>query len=285
MKYYNMVIALAAIVFFSACDDEDEGGEMDMPGTVTLMFDNVAGDADLVLEADASTNYNLTNALDQAFNVDLLGYYISEIKLTGMEGTADYADEVVYSAEEPLGFYLVEETVDGISGHMITLKDVPMGHYTSVTFTLGVSMDYLSEGAQGGALSESNGYVWSWNSGYIGYKLEGAAEHGEASEHHGRQNEAASLAYHLGGEGEDFSNIKTITLDLGTHVMISSASTSMVTITSDVLKALTGETDIDFTTLATAHAPAQSQPIGNNLMSAFAVESVENDAESTHEHE
>ncbi|PIB35342.1 hypothetical protein BFP72_08005 [Reichenbachiella sp. 5M10] len=284
MKYYNIVIALAAIVFFSACDNEDEGSEMDMPGTVTLMFDNVAGDEDLSFEADASTHYNLTNALGQEFNVGLLGYYISEIKLTGMEGTEDYIDEVVYSAEEPLGFYLVEETVDGISGNMIMLKDVPVGHYTGVTFTLGVSMDYLSEGAQGGALSEANGYVWSWNSGYIGYKLEGAAAHGAVSEHHGRQSEAASLAYHLGGEGEDFSNIKTITLDMDTHVMISSASASEVTITSDVLKALTGETDIDFTTLSSAHAPAASQPIGNNLMSAFAVTTVENDAEATHAH-
>ncbi|UXP31505.1 hypothetical protein N6H18_14225 [Reichenbachiella agarivorans] len=284
MKFNRLWIAIAAITLLAACDKDDNGSEIDMPGTVTLMFDNVAGEADLVLEAEGSTHYNLTNALDQTFNINHLGYYISEIKLTGMEGTEDYVDEVVYGAEEPLGFYLVEETADGISGNTIMLKDVPMGHYTSVTFTLGVSMDYLSEGAQGGVLSEANGYVWSWNSGYIGYKLEGVAAQGAVSEHHGRLSEAAALAYHLGGEGEDFSNIKTITLDLGTHVMISSASTSMVTITSDVLKALTGETDIDFTTLSSAHAPSASQPIGNNLMSAFAVTTVENDAEATHAH-
>lgn len=292
MKFINYILAIIIAIFFLACDNEDEGGMEMISGSVTLLFDNVAGEEDLTFVADASTEYNLNNALGQAFNVDLLGYYVTEIKLTGMEGTEDYYDQVDYSADEPLGFYLVNETAEGITGNSIMLHDVPVGHYTSLEFTLGVKTEYLSEGAQGGDLSEANGMVWSWNSGYISYKLEGTVAEGAMINHGGRvamTSSDAPMAFHVGGEGtndneEAFSNIKTISLDLSNHVVMSPESTSMVHVELDVLKTFTGSSDIDFTQMSVVHSPAMNEPVGENLTSAFSVTSVHNDS-GDHIHE
>lgn len=275
MKFYNFLIALCVLVFAASCSEDDEETAHN-EGMITLMFQNFAGDSELVFQEDGSTEYNLENSLEQALNIDLMGYYISEIKFSGEDG-ALYEDAIETNADAASGFYLVQETVDGIEDNMITLSDVPAGTYNNMTFTLGVSGDIVTEGAQGGILDPANGaWFWTWAVGYVAFKIEGASDVSSI--------ENQSIAYHIGGWGEP-NNIKQISLDLPVDIVVSEGSSALTHIAVDALMAFEGHMDIDISSLSSAHSPGAGEHIAYNLESAFSIHHVDNAFEGSHSHD
>ena len=78
---YNFVIALTFSALLLACTTSPDV-EPTSTGEVTLEFDNVAGTRNLVL---GSGTYQ--NTVGESFTVDMLNYFVSNIKLLRADGT------------------------------------------------------------------------------------------------------------------------------------------------------------------------------------------------------
>lgn len=262
MKLFIQLILCISIAFFMvACGDDDTKKET--TGSVTLNFDAMVGDTDLELASEGSQDFPYSNSLEQAFNIDLLGYYISEIKLTKEDGSV-FEDEVFADATTARGFYQVLEN-DAASQH-IDLSAVPSGEYTSVTFTVGIKGTTVAEGATGGVLDPANGaWFWNWNVGYIAFGIEGNST--------SSGSEGDELAFHIGG-WSDPNNVKEIALDFPHHLIIGENTESELHIAVDVLEIIES---LDFTTTYSVHSPAAGQPLAEKLSGVFEIHHVEND--------
>ena len=77
------ILAAAILFFFSSCKkDSTPEYNPNVKADLSVEFDNIAGSSDLQLNTG-----NYTNALGQSFNVTKLKYYVSNFKLTNVDGT------------------------------------------------------------------------------------------------------------------------------------------------------------------------------------------------------
>lgn len=265
-KIFSILFIAILATVFSACSDDESASSS---GTLVLEFDNVVGTSNLVLN---TTNTPYTNDLDQPYNVTWLSYYVSNIKLKREDGTV-YEDEI--KSDGSAGYYLVNEAEAG--SHEITLKNIPPGNYTEVTFTIGVDASQVDQGAQTGALDPANGLFWSWNSGYIFLAFEGNSPVSTETEN--------TLTYHIGGYKEDpananlVNNVKTFTLSFnGDDAPVQSDLQPQVHIIFDVNKLFNGAgANIDFTSNAARHTPKACEDIAGNIAGAFVVDHIHAD--------
>ncbi len=84
--------------------------------------------------------------------------------------------------------------------------ELPAGTYQTITFTLGVDSLLNCSGAQDGALDPLNGMFWTWNSGYIFFKLEGYSSSSTA--------DLNRIEQHIGGYRGPYKAQRVITLKL-----------------------------------------------------------------------
>lgn len=103
-----------------------------------------------------------TNAAGNQYSVDLLKYYVSNMKLVKADGS-----------EVSFGNYNLIDASNPAS-QTFTLDSVQNGDYTAVRFLLGVDGDHNHTGVQEGALDPINGMIWTWKTGYIFFKHEGS---------------------------------------------------------------------------------------------------------------
>lgn len=281
MKLFNIfVISILSIVLFTACKKDEAANPANETGQMTLQFDNKVGNEELNLSAAGATAYPYTAANGQTFNITKMGYYISKVKLEAEDGRI-YEDEISISANaaDVKGFYHVLES--NSSSQLISLKDIPAGKYTKVTFTVGVDEEGVQEGAAGGVLDPAEGaWFWNWNAGYIGFAIEGASPNSNQKElvGDGWKVYEKSFALHVGGwkdiapasgQTQKFvNNVKTITLDLDSPITVSAKLQPKAHIVVDALKILDGAS-IDFATSYAIHAPALGKPLAEQLANAF----------------
>ncbi|WP_299454774.1 MbnP family protein [uncultured Microscilla sp.] len=281
MKSLNiLIISILSIALFAACKKEDAATPASETGQMILQFDNKVGSEELNLTESGGTVYPYKTASGQTFNITKMGYYISKIKLETEDGTV-HEDEVNVSANaaEVKGYYHVLES--NSSSQLITLKNIPAGKYTKVTFTIGVDEDGVQEGAAGGVLDPAEGaWFWNWNAGYIGFAIEGASPNSSQKEvvGEGWKIHEKSFALHVGGwkdvapasgQTQKFvNNVKTLTLALDSPITVSEKLQPKAHIVVDALKVLDG-VNIDFATSYAIHAPALGKPLAEQLSNAF----------------
>ncbi len=257
-KYF---IFLSTLFLASACVRHGHDLEPDQTkkGKLELKFDNVAGATNFAL----STNY--TNAVGETFKVDVFKYYISNLKLKTETG-------MVYTVPQDESYFLIDES--NITSQKIQIQ-IPEGNYSEVTFMVGVdslrnTMDIsrrigvLDTGAGG------SGMYWSWNSGYIHFKMEGSSTASTA------QNNA--FMYHIGGFGGYSSgtanNTRLVTLLFGNDraKVRADHDDSSVHILVDILNVFAGTSNISIATNATVMGTSLSSPavsIANNYSRMF----------------
>lgn len=257
MKHLSKIIlvCLFSIVLASCSDNEPTS-----KGSIVLEFDNVVGDADLMLN---TKNEPYTNEAGESYKVTTLKYYISSIKLHRSDG-AIFEDVVSGSGDQ--GYYLIDESNE--ESLEVTLNDVPVGDYNQITFTIGVDANKVTEGAQAGALDPVNGMFWSWNSGYIFVKLEGTSP--------SSTDDAHKITYHVGGYDEP-NNIRTKTISMGEHAAtIRENLTPEVHMIVDLNKFFEGNAEISFAVSPVRHMPADNVEIADNYKETFIVDHVHN---------
>jgi len=277
-------LALAALFFlisFTGCDDEDDNQMIENTfGSVEVEFDNVIGPNDnqrgFSLSEVGSEEYAYTNGMGQDFNVSLLRYFISNVRLESNDGRV-FEDETLVDAITSKGYYLIDE--DEAASRVITLEDIPAGNYDRIVFTLGVDESGVLEGAAGGTLDPAtNRMFWNWNAGYVALKFEGQAEASTG----GAGGEMISaemdhgIVYHLGGwkEVEDApaftNNIREITLDFDTPAQIADGELPRIHLEFDVASIFSGPGgDVDFTGNNNVHRPVDGTTAVDNAAAAF----------------
>ncbi|MCC6723623.1 MAG: hypothetical protein IT258_03880 [Saprospiraceae bacterium] len=275
-KFLFLTTLFFSIALLSACKKDEEKATF---GTFYLEFDNIVGDQDLTLVDAANSDFKYANSHDQNFNVSLLGYYITNIKLEGPNGEV-FVDPVATgaAAADVKGIYQVLESIT--ASQTIGLTNVPSGKYDKVTFTLGIPADIVQEGATGGVLDPAEGaWLWNWDAGYIGFTFEGRSPASPVAA--SQWNPENSVQIHIGGWKDItdnpmmVNNVKTITLDFGTSVSVSEKLEPQAHIKMDLLEVIDGHHgSADFTTTNAVHTPAGGTEFAENLHSAFVVDHV-----------
>lgn len=272
---FSKIAFLAFFIAFSTAlssckKDSDTDPEIDpnKKGMVEIKFDNIAGQDDFTL------GENYTNAAGETFKVDMLQYYISNIVLKSESGS-----EYVVPQEE--SYFLIKE--HDAATQKIQLSNIPEGNYNEVTFTIGVDSlrntkdpsertGVLDIGVEGAGKE----MYWSWNSGYIFFKMEGTSTAIEPTEN----NPNGKFYYHIGGFGHNSSlnNIRKATLSLGTDAAQSREEVMpSIHIVVDILKALEGTTQVSLKEYPVVMVNPFSLKVSENYMKAFEYHHVHND--------
>jgi hypothetical protein len=192
------------------------------------------------------------NALGQVFTVSRFRYYLSNVTLKNADGATFQSQD----------YFLVDESVQ--DSKLITLTGVPVGTYSSISFTIGVDSLHNCSGAQSGALDPINGMFWTWNTGYIFLKLEG---HANASVSPGHIFE-----YHIGGYMAPNNCIRQVTLNFrkkGLH--IANDKTDELPLKCDILKILKKPVAIDFSKLSSVTDFHNATTIADNYQDMFTI--------------
>ncbi len=167
-----------------------------------IEFDNRAGDNDLELNTD------YTNISGEAFKLTKLNYYISNIKLMTSNG-------IEFTLPQDSSYFLVME--DDEESQEVTINNIPAGDYNEITFTIGVDSlrSTMDVGKRTGVLDPAQGHegmYWTWNSGYIFFKMEGTSPSAPADQEN-------KFYYHIGGYGgydsPTLNNLRETTVSMG----------------------------------------------------------------------
>lgn len=224
---YGLLALSGSIGFMWSCDRPES---VTPSGQLQIRFDNVAGNQDLKLTTDS-----YKNGSGETFNVTLFNYYISNIRLRKADGTE-------YTVPQDSSYFLVKESDP--ASQLITLRNIPVGDYTSLTYLVGVDSlrNTMDISKRTGVLDPAGGHLggmyWNWNSGYIFLKLEGNSP--QITKETGN-----TFTYHIGlfggYSGRTLNNLKTITVPFkGTIAQVSETKVPQVMIKADVLRVFDG---------------------------------------------
>ncbi|MCA0365723.1 MAG: hypothetical protein LCH67_16905 [Bacteroidetes bacterium] len=256
-----LILAILSVTIYS-CEKADEIGPNDK-NSLSLNFDNMVGTEDLVM---GSKTY--TNTSGEKFTVTTLNYFISNIELKKADGSVlKYADQ----------YFLVKESDK--ASQTVTLNDVPAADYVSLTYTVGVdsakSVTDVSKrtGVLDPASYGADNMYWSWNSGYIFFKMEGNSDNITATN--------KKYQFHIGGFGglsaPTANNLKKITVDLSaSNAKVRKNIAPEVHISVDVQKVFGA--NIKLAASPIIMNPTLGVPVSANYKNSFALEHVHNDA-------
>lgn len=258
----NLLFAFITISTITACEKTDEIGPNDK-GTLSIEFDNRVGLDELKLNGTKAKT-----PAGEEYTISTLNYFISNIKLTNSTGV-----EVSF----PDKYFLVRES--DAASQTISLLDIPAGNYINVTYTLGVDslMSIADVGARKGVLDPASygddNMYWSWNMGYIFFKIEGNSSIVT-------QNPENKFEYHIGGfGGKDAvtpNNIKEISIPLNTNATVRQNTESTIHILFDVNKVFEGNKTITLAEFPSIHNPKVGLDISKNYVNGFSLDHVHN---------
>jgi hypothetical protein len=179
---------------------------------------------------------NILYRSGDSLTIETFRFYISDIKFCNN-------NNVVWA--ERSGYHLIDASVPS----SLTLEiDVPYNIKSNeIHFNLGIDSITNVSGAKGGDLDPSKGMYWSWQSGYINFKLEGTNKRCPS-----RKNE---FQFHLGGYASAFSTIQNITLKTppAEHIYINTNITpflSNIDITKQYSIMIPGQQAVELSRLA-----------------------------------
>jgi hypothetical protein len=255
-------ILLTTMLALSACTDHDV--ESTKKGTVRVEFDNSVGEDDLELNKD------YVNSSNETFRLTTLNYYISNIRLRTTTGSE-------YVVPQDNSYFLIRE--NNFDSQEIELNEVPAGDYNEITFTIGVDSlrSTMDISKRTGVLDPSlghDGMYWTWNSGYIFFKLEGVSPSAPS----GQENK---IYYHIGGYGgfdsPTLNNIRTKTISFGSdHAEVRADKTPRIHLHADVLELFKNPTTIKISEHSLVMFSEFSSTVSGNYVNMFKYEHVHN---------
>lgn len=232
-------------------------------GSVTIHFDNRAGASDFAF----STNY--TTALGETVNFSTFKYYVSNFVLVKGDGST-------YVIPQNETYHLIDESVD--SSTEITFDNIPAGDYNSLKYIIGVdSLRSTTDVSQRTGDLDPAGVgadmYWSWNSGYIFFKIEGTSP---------QSTEMGNMfMYHIGGYGGYSSsitnNIRNVSISSAEAIQVRESKNPEVHVYADVLQAFTSPVNYSIASGAIIHMPDMGATIANNYADMFKIDHIHND--------
>lgn len=187
-------LIFSTVLTLSSCSNDDNNNDNTPPaevkGDMEIKFDHVWGPAQTPFSIDSEYTHPATG---ESITFSTLRYYISNVKLHKNDGSTQSEEE---------SYHLVNASS---SDARIRVENIPGGDYTGVSFLIGVDSLRNVSGAQTGALDPAENMFWSWNSGYIFIKAEGASP--VASEE--------TFIYHIGGFAGENAALREVYLSFG----------------------------------------------------------------------
>ncbi len=150
--------------------------------SIFIKFENVANGKKIVLN-----DSTYTNAFGEKYSISKLKYYVSNFSFM-MDKKFDTHHEV--------------NLIDASKTDSIILP-IKLGRIWRVYFSIGVDSILNCSGAQEGALDPLNDMFWTWNSGYVNFKLEGKL-----------LDSTTKLEHHIGGYKNPYKTMKRIFISL-----------------------------------------------------------------------
>lgn len=257
MKKQNIFTAILAVtfIFLSACKKDDDngsgGGNTEQPGTVEVEFSHDWGH-----DNELTFGNNLVHSeTGDTLSFTMIKYYISNIKLKKADGS-EYI--------QPESYYLIDAADPAKSS--IQIPNVPPGNYVGITYTIGVDSIRNVSGAQEGALSTSNNMFWSWNTGYIFFKIEANSP----------QSPNGKVKYHVGGFSGANNAIRSDYKSFGTDILnVNGPKKAKIHFHVDMEHVWHDNTTVN--SLNDIHMPgANAAKIANHFKSAFELDHIHN---------
>lgn len=237
-----------------------------VPAQLVLQFDNRVAGRKLVTD---SVSYATPQG--DTLTVSLLQYFISNIGLRKSSGEK-------WALPQAGNNFLVKQSDD--TSRRIVL-DVPAGVYKELSFLIGIDSATSTlpieqrtgvlDPAQG--MSGGEGMYWTWNSGYIFFKLEGSSPSVPRDKTGFRE-----FQYHIGGYGgyntPTINNLRRVTLALPekTPLRIRANRPSVVHIRFDVAAVIKG---LDLATQHHIMLTPESSHIADNYAAGFTYGGIE----------
>lgn len=265
MKRILFVISSCALLFTSCKKDEDVVAyDPNVKAPITVEFDNVVGSANLQLNTGS-----YSNAVGETFTITKLKYFISNISLTRTDGT-------VYTVPQNDSYFLVDEADE--ASHDALLQ-VPEGEYKSIDFLIGVdslrsTLDISQRTGDLDVTGVAADMYWSWNSGYIFFKMEGTSSVATAP--------GNEFLYHIGGFGgysaPTINNIKKISIDLMSRGVpkVKTGRTPNIHLMVDVLKVFNGSPNVSIASNSVVMFNPFSTTVAANYAGMFTHDHTEN---------
>lgn len=175
-------------------------------GTLTLTFMNTVKGRPVI-----KGNAIYRNSLGEDFSITKLKYYVSHAVVRGRN---EFRDE---------GYYLIDEG----KRNSISLS-VPAGSFEGIGFLFGIDSLKHCSGAQEGDLDPLMDMFWTWNSGYVIFKLEGNSPSSGA--------DLERIEHHIGGYKGDNNVSKEINLSFPSPVSVAPGENKEVFIEMDLDK-------------------------------------------------
>lgn len=141
----------------------------------------VIGSADLNEKQNKFDSRNVSGAIEE------LRFYISEIALYNK-------GDLVWKDNVPARLIDFKDS----ASQYIQLNFDEELKYDELKFNLGIDSTLNSSGALGGDLDPTKGMYWSWQSGYINFKLEGSTINKE------------KIQYHIGGYQYPYNSLQNL---------------------------------------------------------------------------
>lgn len=172
-KYFSLWI----ILFFSVkCFGQKN---------ITIKFEAIANGKKIVLSDSV-----YENKYGEKYTVSKLKFYISNFNFS-TKGCRKYSNQIFL--------------IDAATKDSFTIRR-PEGRFFAVMFNIGVDSILNCSGAQSGALDPLNDMFWTWNSGYVNFKLEGKSENSTAINN--------KVEQHIGGYIAPYQTLQRIYLPI-----------------------------------------------------------------------
>lgn len=223
-------------------------------GSLSLMFEGMVGSSPLVFATDT-----YTNQAGNTFNVSMVKFYISNVKLTKM-------DNSIFT--ESNSYHLIDLSDDASTS--FTIPGVPLGDYKSIEFMIGVDSTRNVSGAQTGALDPAKGMFWSWSSGYIMAKVEGTSPQSTAP--------ANKLEFHIGGFSGSNKTLKTVSPSFNTDTAhVTTSITPQIHLSANIAEWFAAPNIINFSSTNSVTMPSPTaKKIADNYADMFTIEHIHN---------
>lgn len=152
---------------------------------VSVRFTPKYANNDLIFDAFIE---NRTDSLQ----IHTLKMYVSNFQFS-------YKHQVVYTEKE--SFHLID--FSDTTSLQLLFENAPK-KYDAIQFIVGVDSTTTVSGAFGGDLDPTKGMYWTWQSGYIHFKLEGTSSLSKERKQ--------AITYHIGGYAFPFNTNQVVTL-------------------------------------------------------------------------
>jgi hypothetical protein len=184
LYWIGLFVLGSPVVIF--CQQKEPLLSLKNEGIVKIIFVNTIHKQPIVLYDSI-----YTNPFGETYVVSKLKYYITGFSLFSL-GKMTIENEACY---------LINQAVD--SSLQFTFA-APENEYDSIRFLLGVDSSSNTSGAQTGALDPLNDMFWTWNTGYVMFKMEGTSPQSKAINN--------KMEYHIGGYKANNNVAKNITI-------------------------------------------------------------------------